>query len=99
MTSILPRYPMRYIRQRKFWEDRTETVKNISTDSGGVIIPVDLSGYSYKDYSDYDPNDTINSSGYVVYGDGLTAEKLAEYAKMYADNFSTATKVTLEFEN
>ena len=27
------------------------------------------------------------------------AEKLAEYAKMYADNFSTATKVTLEFEN
>lgn len=81
------------------WEDRTETVKNISTDSGGVIIPVDLSGYSYKDYSDYDPNDTINSSGYVVYGDGLTAEKLAEYAKMYADNFSAATKVTLEFEN
>lgn len=78
------------------WEDREEIVTKESSNWSSVILPLDVSAYT--DYSEYDP-ENLNNNGYVYYGDGMTAEKLAKYAAYFAAGSTTARQIVVEYEN
>lgn len=77
------------------WTDKQDIITSSSSEWDRYSIPIDLSAYT--DYADFDP-DNISDLDYVYYGDGLTAEKMAEYTAAYKQGSIPGRDIVVELE-